>query len=92
MNLSQNENRSNLLKDFIHLSYSSLFSGDESREIAMNQTMSQMVKARLLSADESYALKDRLSDKIHFDSALDFRIEAILQRKGLYPQVERRAS
>jgi hypothetical protein len=81
--LGTQEDRSNLLKDLTNLSIQAAYGVQRLNDQHVNQVLSGLVRAKLLSADDSYLLKDRLLDRDTLDRAIDSRIEAALRRRGV---------
>jgi len=49
----------------------------------ITETLGELVKSRLLTAEDSYRLRDQLTDLDRFDQFLGERLTAILQRRCL---------
>jgi hypothetical protein len=77
------EDRSHLLKDLATLSIEAAHGVQKLNDQQVNQVLSGLVRTKLMSADHSYLLKDRLMDNDAVTRALDHRIEAALKRRGL---------
>lgn len=76
------EDRSHLLKDLATLSLEAAHGLQKMSDQQVSQVLSGLVRSKLMSADDSYVLKDRLLDRDAIDRAIDFRIEAALRRRG----------
>ncbi|PIR21766.1 MAG: hypothetical protein COV44_11445 [Deltaproteobacteria bacterium CG11_big_fil_rev_8_21_14_0_20_45_16] len=52
-------------------------------EQQMSQTIGELVKIKLLSAEDSYRLRDMMSDRTRIDRIIDRHIDKILQRRSI---------
>ena len=77
------EDRSHLLREFLSLTLEASPPNDSTKEQQMAQILGNLVKAKFLSAEDSYRLKDRLLDHDRLDQAIDHRIEIILKKRCL---------
>lgn len=81
--LQTGEDRGPLLRDLTSLSLEAAHGVQKINDQQMNQVLSGLVRTKLMSADHSYLLKDRLLDTEALNRALDHRIEAALKRRNL---------
>ncbi len=77
------EDRSKLLNELVTTAIDAIHGVQRANDHQIGQVLSALVRTKLLSADDSYSLKDQLNDREAIDRALDFRIESALKRKGL---------
>ena len=68
------------------MSVSSAHGSQQFSEQQLSQTMSGLVRHKLLSADDSYKLQDGLKDTKSFERMIQRRIDRILESKGLMSQ------
>lgn len=52
-------------------------------ENQISQMLGNLVRTKLLSADDSYRLRDQLLDGGHFEKAFNDRVERILRKSGI---------
>jgi len=77
------EDRSQLLRDAAQLSMEAAHGAETANDQQIGQILGSLVRTKLLSADDSYKLRDRLMDSKGFERNLGGRIEAILKLKGI---------
>ncbi len=77
------EDRTELLKDAVNLTMEAAYGLQRLDEQQINQLLNGLVRTKLLSADDSYRLRDQLMNEDAFARALDNRVEEVLKRKGL---------
>lgn len=77
------EDRSQLLKDAIGITMEAAYGLQKLNEQHISNVLGGLVRSRLLSADDSYRLRDQLMDGESFQKAVDHRIEVTLKRRGL---------
>lgn len=75
--------RSQLLHEAISMTMSTAYGIQRLNENQIGQVLGNLVRSKLLSADDSYKLRDQLLDPSIFEKALDERVEANLRRKGV---------
>jgi len=80
------EDRLHLLKEVFSAALATAHGAPNLSEQQVSQLMSGLVKARLLTADDSYRLQDRILDRAVLDRAIDMRIEGGLRAKGVITQ------
>lgn len=80
MNVSQD--RTTLLKDVVSMSMAAAYGLQKLDEQQAAQVISGLVRTRLLSAEDSFRLRDELMNDRRFQMAIDSRIESALKRKG----------
>jgi len=68
------------------MSVSSAHGSQQFSEQQLSQTMSGLVRHKLLSADDSYKLQDGLKDTKSFERMIQRRIDRIFESKGLLSQ------
>jgi len=76
------EDRSALLRDAVTLTMEAAHGLQRMNEQQIGNMLGSLVRTKLLSADDSYKLKDRLLNPDEFERALDRRIQASLNRRG----------
>ena len=79
----QQPDRSDLVRQTVDLGIKAAHGKPDSNEQHLNQVIGSLVQNQLLSADDSYKLKDHLRDTEALDRVLDNRIEAVLHRHGV---------
>jgi hypothetical protein len=78
-----NEDRSTLLRDAVSMTMEAAHGLQKLNEQYVGQVLGTLVRSKLLGAEDSYRLKDRVLDQNYFEQALDSRVQAALQRKGI---------
>lgn len=81
----QHVDRSGLLKETIDIAMNSAFGSQNPDEQKVSQVLGDLVKTKLLTAEESYALRDKLLDSEAFDRFLTERVTAVLKKRGHLP-------
>ena len=75
--------RSELLRNTVQLSIQAVFGLARLDEQQVSQLLGSLVRSKLLTADDSYRLRDRLLDSTALTRYLDSRIEASLRKRGI---------
>jgi polyhydroxyalkanoate synthesis regulator phasin len=75
--------RSDLLKEAVALTMAAAHGLQRLSENQISQMLGNLVRTKLLSADDSYRLRDQLLDSGHFEKAFNDRVEASLRRAGI---------
>lgn len=84
-------NRIELLSKSMKMVVDSAFGSQNMSEQEITQTLGELVKSKLLSADDSYSLRDRIMDQESFTRSIDRRVNTALKRKGFTPVSELQA-
>ena len=74
--------RTQLLRDTVTIVMEAAHGLQKVSEPQLAQILSSLVKSKLLSAEDSYRLRDRLADTQAFDKVLERRIKRALIRKN----------
>ncbi|MDB5036857.1 MAG: hypothetical protein JWQ35_385 [Bacteriovoracaceae bacterium] len=84
------EDRTKLLKEIATITLEATNGIKKINDQQVSQILGGLVRTKLLSADDSYLLRDRILDTAYLDNALDQRIEAALRRKGIVSEENNR--
>ncbi len=74
--------REQTLKDLFSIATAVSHGIAPTSETQVHQVLSQLVRQKLLTADDSFRLQDQLRDIDAFDRTLDLRVERALQDRG----------
>ncbi|MBN8555547.1 MAG: hypothetical protein J0L93_08895 [Deltaproteobacteria bacterium] len=83
MNIATAEDRSTLLCDAVNMTIEAAHGLQKLNEQTVSQILGNLVRSKLLGAEDSYHLKDQILDHTQFEKALDSRVATVLLRKGL---------
>ncbi len=78
-----NDDRSGLLGEAVQIAMDCAHGSRPSNEQQVSQVLGNLVRSKLLSADDSYRLRDQLMDTTSFENLVNARIEVALRRRGL---------
>lgn len=80
--LNSQGNRSHLLRELVNLCMQSLYQREAMSELDINRLLSESVKNKLLSAEESYRLRDLLYQSRSATELIDSRIASRMARQA----------
>jgi len=83
---SGQDERATLLREVFSAALSTAHGVQQHQEQQISQMMSGLVRAKLLTADDSYKLQDQILDKSLFERSIETRIEESLRNKGILTQ------
>lgn len=83
---SGQDDRSTLLREVFSAALSTAHGVQQHQEQQISQLMSGLVRAKLLTADDSYKLQDQILDKNLFERSIETRIEESMKQRGVLTQ------
>jgi len=80
---SVNSEKTQLIGKICQMAMDATYGMKNFDEQQMSQTIGELVKIKLLSAEDSYRLRDMMSDRTRIDRIIDRHIDKILQRRSI---------
>jgi len=80
---SVNSEKSQLIGKICQMAMDATYGMKNFDEQQMSQTIGELVKIKLLSAEDSYRLRDMMGDRSRIDRIIDRHIDRILQRRSI---------
>ena len=80
---TQENNRAELIANTIQIAMDAAYGASTVNEQNIAHVLGELVRAKLLTAEDSYRLRDQLNDREFLDRILDQRIHLALRRRSL---------
>lgn len=81
MSLENSCDRSLLIQKIIKAAFDAAHGVQSIDEQSLMQTLGELVKSKLLTAEDSYALRDRLLDTSRFDKLVEARVKNAREKR-----------